>query len=213
VTLLGGTSAFGILNAVILQNAHHMQNWYIELKLSEFAIPAASISLVLAAVFTAAQVFPATRGTALTAARLFKLATGSMVLILMILDAFTGEPWLDIPAGAFQLVVPFAWLIMIPPTATAENLPIAKAFTGLVASTLVLYAFPVAGGQVALASLLPVVTIPLLIVDSINSQETDRYPITGLILSRFFVAPSNSCDCRCIGDHMLPFIRADISSI
>lgn len=153
-TMAAGSSAHGILNAVLLQNAHFVKSWYIALPLSVRGIPTAVLSAIAAALY----VWSGSRPMAARYRTLGIIALKSgYILVGLSLSRY--------PGPVFSALVPFCWLIMVPPAASAPNVPVMRSLAGVVAATLSLYPFPVGGGQVDIAAALPVVFMPVLAFD------------------------------------------------
>jgi len=74
----------------------------------------------------------------------------------------------------FQLLVPFAWLLMVTDETSKQSRPLARGVLGLMAAFMVLYAFPVAGTQTMLASLLPTFMLPVFLNDAISHHGTQQ---------------------------------------
>ena len=80
-----------------------------------------------------------------------------------------------LPEVMFQLLVPFAWLLMVTDETAEQPRPLTRGVLGLMAAFLVLYAFPVAGTQTMLASLLPAVMLPVLLNDAIRHPSIQQF--------------------------------------
>lgn len=156
--MLAGSSAHAMLGAVVLQNAHFVRNWYIPLQVSPYGLVAAILSLLAACAYVAAGRRPRLHGHRDIAVLILK--SGFVVL---------GALTLGVPSRMFRLLVPFCWLVMARPAMAHGGTPppssLGRRAVGMVAALMSLYPFPVAGQQISIGTLLPVLMLPVLARD------------------------------------------------
>ncbi len=158
--MLAGSSARAMLGAVVLQNAHFVRNWYLPLQVGQYGLGAAALSLLAACACVAAGRQPRLQGRRDTGILILK--SGFVVLGAMMLVAS--------PNQVFRLLVPFCWLVMAQPAIVHQEAPPQQPFlgrraVGMVGALMSLYPFPVAGHQVSIGALLPVLMLPVLAHD------------------------------------------------
>jgi hypothetical protein len=167
--MAAGSSLYGILNGVLLQNMYFVRNWYIPLHVGSRGLLAASLSLVAAGAYCLGVTRPGlSRRLDLAVAALKSLfvATG--------LWFFLRHDVLDL----FRLLVPFCWLLLARPETAANPYRIARSAAALIGVTMSLYAFPVAGQQVEIAGALPLLILVVLAHDvaaTLRAHWPDRY--------------------------------------
>ena len=154
--VFAGSSARAILNATLLQNAGFIRNWNIPLHLGPQGLLAIGVSACAAVAYRMTAHQPGlARFRALGIAA---LKSGCVVAGLALL-AWPGQP--------FRVLVPFCWLLMVPPPGLPPRDTMARSAAGLVGATMSLYAFPVAGGQVIIGALVMIALLPLLASDAL----------------------------------------------
>jgi hypothetical protein len=146
--MLGGSSAYAIFNAVVLQSAGWIRNWWRPLEVPPYGLAASLASAAAALLWRFAATRPDFRdsrelGLLLLRCAYVTIATAAIVFFDRMLE--------------ISIVLPFSWVIMLPPTGVRENSPAARSVAGLIAAMMSLYAFPVEGFQQdAVATVLPV---------------------------------------------------------
>ena len=164
-----GSSLYGILNGVLLQNMTFVRNWYIPLHVGGRGLSAASLSLVAAGAYCLGVTRPGL-------SRRLDLA----IAALKSLFVATGL-WFSLRHNALdmlRLLAPFCWLLLTPPETAANPYRIARSAAALIGVTMSLYAFPVAGQQVEIAGVFPLVFIVVLahdVASTLRAQWPDRY--------------------------------------
>jgi hypothetical protein len=160
VAMAQGSSLAAIVRVVLLQNADYARRWYIPLDIPWLGLLVA----VASAVCGLGYALSAQRRVAVEPARngimLLKLSVG----LLGCLPLMTSQL-------RFELIMPFAWLVMIPPRGVVHPLPVARGAAGLIGSAMVLYPFPVAGHQVDLAMVPLLLLAPVLLWDVITEAR------------------------------------------
>ena len=161
--MLAGSSAFAILDAVILQNAQVVRNWYLPMPIGWEGLLTAAVSgcAALACVLSGSR----------SAMRGFR---DLEILVLKSAFAILGLGLFIAPVLVFRHLLPFCWLIMVVPQGTNRHTVVARCAAGLMGATMSLYSFPVAGHQMNIATLLPIVMLPILahdVVATLPQQE------------------------------------------
>jgi hypothetical protein len=153
-----GSTAYAVINTVLLQNADYVRNWYIPLGVGTRSLAVAAVAAACGITYVLSLQKRITAEPARTGVGLLKLGValpGCLAMPLM-------------PAQLlFMLVMPFAWLVIVPPRGVTWPMPIARGASGLIGSAMVLYPFPVAGHQVDLAMVLPLMLMPVLLWDAV----------------------------------------------
>jgi hypothetical protein len=152
--MLAGSSAYGILDAAVLQNARFIRNWYVPLVLDWPGLLAPTVSVLAALAFPLAGQRPRMRRFHERGILVLKLA---FVLLGFLLFFF--------PGLLFRVLVPFCWLLMVPPAGVLPRQTTARVAGGLIGAVMSLYPFPVAGHQINIGALVPVMMIPILAHD------------------------------------------------
>ena len=171
--LANGTTAFAILNTTILQNPRHILNWYQKMELHELAPFSAALGFVTAFCYC---VMPRRSRWSNILISSTKLTFAAGVLGIFIYSAQRGLPSRDLPKLLFALVMPFCWLLIVPPLRSGVDPGMTRGALGLIAGFFVLYAFPVSGSQVLSSTLLPMVMLPVLLHDVAADFLTIRRP-------------------------------------
>jgi len=172
IVLVGGTSPHAIFYAVILQNVHLIQNWYIPTQISAVAGAAAAASLIMALAYVHLSSQPARYKLAQRMVLRLKLWLAFAAIAFVILAALCAVPWQIVPPIMFSLMMPFCWLLIVPPlNQPGHNLVLIRGGIGLLAAFMVLYPFPVAGTQLMIAVLIICVMLPVLLHDAIVGLE------------------------------------------
>ena len=153
-TFAGGSSLYAMLNAIVLQNAHFIRNWYIPMPYSAASIGAGAIAL-FAALFARQA-----RSQRLIAVCKLAVGAGGILSFLPFLLPSFGL-W-HAPSVMSQLVAPsFSFLILLPADRHSA-VGAGRMSFGLLATFMVLYAFPVAGDQTVTAASFAIAALPLL---------------------------------------------------
>ena len=174
-TMAGGTTALEILRATVLQSSDFAQNFYYPAPVSGAAIAIAAISVAYAIFYALSQRRAANREAAMARVMRLKAGMGILGCLAIAISAVFGNPWgTALPELMFQFLVPFAWLLMVTDETFEQQRPLTRGVLGLMAAFMVLYAFPVAGTQTMLASLLPAVMLPVLLNDAIRHPSTQQ---------------------------------------
>lgn len=153
--MLTGSSAFAILDAVLLQNAHFLRNWYLPLELGIVGPSAAAVSGLAALVYRFSRSRPAAQGYVDPATLLLKglVVSADTVLLMFPVQLF------------FAMVTPFCWLLLVPAPNKPNSQIFGRGMLALVGAAMSLYPFPVAGHQVNIGGLIPTMMIPILGAD------------------------------------------------
>ncbi|GAC1340674.1 MAG: hypothetical protein NVSMB18_11200 [Acetobacteraceae bacterium] len=162
LTLRGGTTPFAILNAVVLQNAHFIRNWYIELPLNGWSVAAARGAAGFALVAGRDGASRTRRSASVLA--LLKLTVGLGGMVAILLMATRVLPWSK--ADLFQLLAPFAFLVAMP---GRRQVGFGRTSYALLSAMLVLYPFPVAGPQNNIAAALIIGALPVFLLEGVAS--------------------------------------------
>ena len=168
--MLAGSSAFGILNAVVLQNAGFIRNWYNPIHLGTSSILSATLSLFAAGAYWISGARPK-----LLPYRKHAILAMQSIFILVGL-------WLSFRNIAIHIITylgPFCWLLMTSPDADATPFRTARSVTALIGATMLLYAFPVAGLQMNIVAVFPLVALAVL---SRDVASTLSILTTGVLL-------------------------------
>ena len=156
--LLAGSSAHAILDAVLFQSADIVRNWYLPFYTGRLGLLLAVVSVVAAAAFSLAETRPQLHRYRDPAVVLLKIG---FVLCGGILFARRDD--------LFRALSPFCWLIMVGSSGIHHRHPIARGMAGLIGATMSFYPFPVAGHQIAIASLVPIMMMPILAHDLLTT--------------------------------------------
>ncbi|HEX7872845.1 MAG TPA: hypothetical protein VF475_08040 [Sphingobium sp.] len=159
--LLQGSSAFAILNSVLLQNVHFIQNWYIPSPVGLEGSFASLISLILC-LFAR---YPVGNSR----------LSGSRPLLLRACKALFGIASIvsiTDPVRIFTYLTPFCWLGLTN-AGGAVRPSIGRNALCLFAATMSLYPFPVAGHQVDIATM-PTLLVAILVL---HDMATPNLPL------------------------------------
>ncbi len=153
IALAAGSSPHGLLQSVILEGMGLIRRWNIPVELGTNGLLAAAAALALALLHRLALARPPWE----EARNLVVLAlkTGFVAMAVFALVR---------PDLGLRALVPFCWLVALPPAAGAP-LPLTRAAIALLGAVMALYAFPVAGHQTIIAAALPVAMVPVLVYD------------------------------------------------
>ena len=168
--VLAGSSAFGILNAVVLQNTAFVRNWYVPMHVGAPGALSATVSLFAAGAYRLSGTQPRLRPY-----------RGRAILVMQSIFVLGGL-WLffrnspDNPTEIVKYLGPFCWLLMTPPDAGATPLRMARSATALIAAAMLLYVFPVAGHQVSIVAAFPMLILAVLSRD-VASVLSRRAPL------------------------------------
>ena len=159
--MLAGSSARAILDATVLQNAHFILNWYVPIHLPGYALALSVISALTALAYCLTSTWPRMEGWRQAGIVTVKIG---FLLVAALLFAWPGR--LDQTSRhVFEILLPFCWVIMVPSYGVSRPNDLARGAAGLMCATMSLYSFPVAGEQLYIAALLPVVTVPVVAHD------------------------------------------------
>jgi hypothetical protein len=158
--ILAGSSVHAILDAVLLQNAAFIRNWYIPLDVGLWGLLAAVASALAALAFCMSGSRPDMHRNRDLSIGALKIA---FVLVGIVLFFF--------PFLIFRTLVPFCWLIMVPPAGIQSRHATARTVAGLIGAMMSLYPFPVAGHQINIGALLPVLMLPILAHDVLTATK------------------------------------------
>jgi hypothetical protein len=175
ISIAGGTTAYEIFRATVLQNFDLVQNWHNPAPVSGWAIAITAISLAYAVFHALSWARAANREAVMGRVMQLKAGIGILGCLSITIAAVFGTPWENLPELMFQALVPFAWLLMITDETAEQPHPFARGILGLMAAFLVLYAFPVHGTQTMLASLLPAIMLPVLLNDAVRHPGTQQF--------------------------------------
>ncbi|QYE33186.1 hypothetical protein KZX46_03485 (plasmid) [Polymorphobacter sp. PAMC 29334] len=156
-TLLTGTSAYALLNAVVLQNTHFVQNWFIPMRIGLAGGVAAVLSLGLALAYTLG-VKRAERTSRSSHRELVYLAIYSTKAAFLL----AGIVLFRSPGMFFQVLVPFGWLLIAGLANVSPRAMILRGALALMGALLVFYPFPVAGHQIDIGALAIVIALSVI---------------------------------------------------
>lgn len=159
--MLAGSSAHAIFDATLLQNVHFIRNWNIPLYVGSEGLLAAAASVLAAVAYRASESWPGMQGY--RDMSILTLQSGFVLLGLPLM--------LAAPEDVFRILVPFCWLFMVQPAGIRRQHATGCDLAGLIGAILSLYPFPVAGHQIRIGTLLPIMMIPIL---SCNLLKTSR---------------------------------------
>ena len=158
--MLAGSSAHAILDATLLQNAHFIRNWYLPLEVGPSGLLAATASVLAACAYYVSGSRPHMQ----CYRNLGVLGLKSGFVILGGIMVFLSPPKM------FLTLVPFCWLLMVPPAGMQRQHTIARGVAGLIGAVMSLYPFPVGNyQQINIGALLPVVMVPILAYDVLTA--------------------------------------------
>jgi hypothetical protein len=163
--MLAGSSVYAILDAVVWQNTHFMRNWNIPLDVGKKGLLAAAASVLAAVAYCASGSWSYIQRY--RDAVVVTLKSGYVLLGVSLL-------LFDSPVGVFKNLVPFCWLVMVRPAGIHQEHAIGRGATALIGATLSLYPFPVAGHQMKIGTLLPVMMVPILAYDLLKALPERR---------------------------------------
>jgi hypothetical protein len=164
--MLSGSSAFGILNAVVLQNEGFVLNWYFPIHVGTAGIFSATVSLLAAGAYWVSGTQPKLRPYRKPAI----LVMQSIFVLAGLWFCFRNSP-----TGVTKYLAPFCWLLLTSPEADATPFRMARSVTALIGATMLLYAFPVAGEQVNIVAVFPVVILTVLSRDVASALSGQWY--------------------------------------
>lgn len=183
-TMMAGSSGHALLNAMLLQNAHFIRNWFFPLDLEYRDLAAAAASVFAAAAYSATPSRPSLQDYRRLGLQVLKFW---FVVLGIFSIAFE-------PSRIFPILTPFCWLVMIPPAGDQRLHPIARGAAGLIGAIMSLYPFPVAGTQINIGALIPVIMIPILGCDVLTSLPQKGTPplharLTTLLTAAIVLSP------------------------
>ena len=159
--MLAGSSAYAILNATLLQNTHFIRNWNIPLSVGRKGLLAAAASVLASLAYRASGSW--SRMQCYCDIGVVTLKSGFVLLgVSMLLFAS--------PEQVFQILVPFCWLLVVQPAGIRPQHAVGRGVAGLIGAILSLYPFPVAGHQIRIGTLLPVMIVPILAHDLLKAS-------------------------------------------
>jgi len=149
--LMRGTTLSAMLSMSVFQHRGSVKDWYIAFRVPTELLPVASLILAIAWVRISASSWA--RGPMIVAFNVIKGLLGVLWIISLL-----KVQW----AMMYDLVIPCAWLVLVPPTGNDPGKPsFARLALCLLSVFSALYLLPVAGTQVAFSLVL---TIPLVCV-------------------------------------------------
>jgi hypothetical protein len=151
--MLAGSSAFGILSAVVLQNAGFVRNWYIPIYVGGTGTLSASMSFLAAGTYWVSGTQPKLRPYRKPAI----LVMQSMFVLAGLWFCFRNSP-----VEMIKYLAPFCWLLSTSPDMDATLFRTARSVTALIGATMLLYAFPVAGHQLIIVAVFPIIVLAVL---------------------------------------------------
>jgi hypothetical protein len=163
--MLAGSSAYAILDAVLLQNTHFVRNWNIPLDMGQKSLLAAAASVLAALAYCASGSY--SHMQSYRDVCVVTLKSGYVLLGVPLLLFASSEQ-------VFKMLVPFCWLLMVQPAGFRREHTIGRSVTALIGATLSLYPFPVAGHQIRIGALLPVMMVPILAYDLLKALPERR---------------------------------------
>ena len=169
--MLAGSSGLAILHAMLPQAADFMRNWYVPLYIGLPGMLSALASLVTALAYCISR--------SSTRLRSYGDLGGAVLKLGFVIVAVT---LLGHPGMAFRLLVPFCWLLAVPPAGLPWRHAMARGMVSLIGATMSLYPFPVAGSQVSIGSVLPIMAVPVLAYDLIQAVQ-QREAVKRLLVS------------------------------
>jgi hypothetical protein len=176
IVVFGGTTPHAVLTAVVLQNVQFIQNWYVAMKIDPLSIAVTIVSALAAVAYVIADARPSSRALARLGLLWFKLLVGGVGITFVSYVAFAWVPIKGVPRLMFQYLLPFCWIMAVPPFADRAVLPATRGGMALLAAFMVLYAFPIGGTQFIIACVLPVAMLSVLLHDAIVGLQF-RLPI------------------------------------
>ena len=165
--LLQGSSAFAILNSVLLQNVHFIRNWYIPSPVGPEGALASLLSLTLC-LFSRHRFAD---DTYLSRWRPVLLGASRTVFGILTLLSI-GDP-----VRIFTYLTPFCWLGLAGADGEGRA-SIGRAALCLFAAIMALYPFPVAGHQVDIAAM------PTMLVAILVLHDMAEHPLASWLASR-----------------------------
>jgi hypothetical protein len=163
--MLAGSSAYAMLDATLLQNTHFVRNWNIPFYVRPTGLCAAPASVLAALAYCASGSWPRMQWYRDMGVVTFKLGF-VLVGVLLLLFAWPGQ--------VFQVLLPFCWLLLVQPAGICQQHPIGRGAATLIGAILSLYPFPVAGHQIKIGALLPVMMVPILAYDVLKALPERR---------------------------------------
>jgi hypothetical protein len=157
--MLAGSSAFGILNAVVLQNTGFVRNWYVPIHIGVPGAISATVSLLAAGAYWVSGTQPKLRPYRAHAI----LVMRSIFVLAGLWFFFRNSP--DNPINLVKYLAPFCWLLLTSPDGDATPFRTARSVTALIAAAMLPYAFPIAGHQVQIVAAFPLVVVAVLSQD------------------------------------------------
>jgi hypothetical protein len=162
--MAAGSSAYAILNAALLQNAHFIRSWYSPLYVRPQGLLAATASILTALAYRMSGSRPRMRDY--RDLGVLALKSGFVLLgVVLLHPERLGRGVSASPSAVFPILVPFCWLLMVPAGSQGQRV-LARGAAGLIGAIMSLYPFPVAGhDQIIIGTLLPVLMVPVLAQD------------------------------------------------
>ncbi len=159
-----GSTPYAVLDAVVLQNGRLVRNWCLPLSFPPWALGLAVAALAAAGCLRVAFRRGPARELARLAAAWLKLAAGGGGVVLIAFMAAGVQPSSTPLATLFQCLMPVSFLLLVPGAGRAA-VGAGRGCLGLLTAFMVLYAFPVAGSQLAVAAVLMVCALPVLLTE------------------------------------------------
>jgi hypothetical protein len=165
VWLALGSSASELLDAVFLQSAAMARNWNISPLLDDADVIRMAALTALAVIYALGNADARTRGLVRRAILWIKLLVASIVIFLIASSVLFHLQSHILSGMLFQAIGAMSWLILIRPENGKPIYPVGRSLSAMIAAVMVLYAYPVAGTQVALSGVLAAVLAPVLLHD------------------------------------------------
>jgi len=165
VWLALGTTASELIDAVFLQSAALARNWNFSPRLNDTDVIRMAALTVPAVIYALGNTNTRTRGVVRRAIPWVKLLVASIVVLLIASSALLHLPGYLLSNILFQAIGIMSWLTLIRAENGKPIYPVGRSLSAMIAAVMVLYAYPVAGTQVALSGVLAAVLAPVLLHD------------------------------------------------
>lgn len=185
VVLAGGTTAYEVLDATILQSAGFARRWYAIPPLSSYALAFAASGLATSVFFVFGRRLRSLQGFALGGVVWLKAVIVIVWVSVIVIAALFGVPWKSLPTLMFEGLLPFAWLLAVPPVDGERHHPLTRGLLAMFAAYLGLYAFPIAGAQLMFGPLLIAIMLPIFardIVIDLRAMLGEQVPALNIAL-------------------------------
>ena len=160
LAIVWGSSPKAIFAAILLQNARSVSGWYVPVAITPLFVVLSGFSLVLAVCAAVSTHHPRYRAALPWVQAVF---LGAALLI--------GSD----PPTFYVALVPFAWIIILPPPGCNAAIAAARALAGVLAATMCLYPYPAAGHQILLGAVVVIAMLPNLLQDCTSAVWAGRF--------------------------------------